>query len=281
MTVDQTNPGSNGDDGSSTNRERSFESANANSERAAAFRAGRVPIPPKFFMAVIVAFVVLGLGGTVLEHFVGSNQAPNTSPNASAPLRQIDAPLASFMGLRRISQLPAPTFTLRDQFNHAWSLAEHRGKVIVLTFYDKSCNDICTVLGAELRQGTTLLGANASKVDLVIVNTDPHDVTVTPAPRALVTPGLGGLTNTYFLTGSLQALDSVWVSYGISINVGAFSNQIAHNDLIYFISPTGDLTSSAIPFGNENHAGAYSLNTHDVHRFAQGIALTAGSLVKP
>ncbi len=257
-------------------------------DRAAAFRAGRAPVPTKFIVWMTAVFVVLGLGGVVLEHYFGSIgvttttttvfKLPATPNSPSGP--QISASLPALMGLKYIGHATAPNFTLVNQNGKKWGLADARGKAVVLAFEDATCNDICPVLGAEIKQAQQRLGVKAQRVVFAIVNSDPKRTAVVPRPPVLTIPGLSRLHNIYFLTSKLSRLNNVWSNYGISIRVGATANQVAHNNIMYFISPKGQLTALATPFANESTKGVFSLSASDIAHFAQGIANTASSLVK-
>lgn len=257
-------------------------------DRAAALRSGRTPVPPKFIAWMLVVFAVLGLGGAVIEHFYGNVGLPTSkafkvkiprsalTPTGSPSSMSLD----DFIGLRQISNAAAPGFTLRDQFGKKWSLTSAKGDAIVLTFMNSICNDICPVVGAEIKQAQVLLGSKASKIDFVIVNSDPRSLAPNPSPPALSVPKLLTAPHVYFLTSSLNALVATWTNYGLKVSVGAKTDQVSHNNLMYFIDPSGHLAGVATPFAIESSAGAFSLNAAEVNRFAQGIALTAGSLVR-
>jgi cytochrome oxidase Cu insertion factor (SCO1/SenC/PrrC family) len=256
-------------------------------DRAAAFRAGRTPIPPKFIAWMLVGFVVLGLGGAIVEHYFGNfGTAPTMSlrkPSTTTPILPATQPpvtLSEFIGLKQIGPVRALPFTLRDQSGQSWSVTGAKGKVIVLAFYNSVCNDICPVLGSEIRQSITLLGPESSNVEFVIVNTDPRKIALNDRPRALTVPKLINAPSVYFLTGPLRTLDAVWTHYGITVKVGAKANDVEHNNLIYFIDPEGRIESLAAPFGKVSGTGAFRLDATDTHRFAEGIAQTASSLVK-
>jgi cytochrome oxidase Cu insertion factor (SCO1/SenC/PrrC family) len=287
--ADEVKPG----DGAATGlneaqRAAAFATALSPEQRSAALRASRAPIPPRFIAWVIVAFVVLGVGGVLVEHYFGNVGVPATTttaftlaPTPSAPTGpQLSSTLSAFIGLKEIANTSAPQFTLRDQSNRSWSLRAARDKVVVLTFYNTNCNDVCPVLGAEIKQARSLLGTAASKVVFVIVNTDPHHFALNPTPPALGVPQLLDTPSVRFLTGPLPQLNAVWISYGVTVKVGIKASQIAHNNVMYFIGRRGQLDALATPFGNESHAGVFSLDAPDIHRFARGIAATAGSLIK-
>jgi len=270
-------------------RAAAFTQTYASRAEGGAPRVGPSRIPPKFVLFVAVAFVVLGLGGTVLEHYYGNagqgSAVPTTEftlpPVPVAPTGpQLSASTKSLMGLKEIASAQAPNFTLTDQHNRPWNLTNAVGKVVVLTFFNRDCTDICTVLGPEIRQAEGLLGIHDAAVEFVIVNADPNHFSYRANPPALTRAGLENFANVTFLTGPLNQLNAVWVNYGLSVRVGALVSQVAHNNVMYFITPRGDLRSLAVPFGNEDHSGAYSLDPVSQRHFAEGIANTAVSLAK-
>jgi len=255
-------------------------------DRAAALRAGRTPISPKFILWAIAAFAVLGLGGEALQHFDGNLGLPTTATIPITSTTTIPTStsgslsMSAFLGLRQIDNAAAPGFSLQDQHGRTWTLSSAKGKVVVLAFYDANCNDICPVLGAEIKEANGMLGTNASNVDFVIVNTNPNDLKVTSSPPALRVPGLTKDSNVRFVTGPLSVMNTIWTGYGISIRVGAHPNDETHNNLLYFIDPTGQLRVQVDPFATENAFGVVSLNATEIHRFARGISDVADSLVK-
>jgi len=250
-------------------------------------QVGRAAIPSKFVVLVVAVFVTLGLGGVLVEHFFGGIGATGTtttvtlSPTFVAPSSpQLSASTRAFIGLRDIGTAQASNFTLHDQFNRVWSLARHRGKVVVLTFFNRDCNDICPVEGAVIRRAQLRLGVASSRVVFAIVNSDPKHLGFESRPLSLAATGLIGLRSVFFLTGSLNELNSVWVDYGLVVNVGSLASQVAHNNVIYFIAPDGRLDSLALPFTNKEHSGRFQLGGAEVGRFARGVATVAVSLAK-
>lgn len=245
----------------------------------------RAPIPSTAVVFVAAVFAILGVGGAVLDHFYGGGgRAAPTSVTTSLPFKvtsgpQLSSSLKDFMGLRDIKSALASTFSLTDQSNAPWSLASARGKVVVLTFLNSACNDICPIEGSEIRRASTLLGANRSKVDFVIVNSDPKQLAYSSRPVALVDTRLLGMKTVQFLTGTLNQLNTVWVHYGLAVNVGQGGSQVEHNDLMYFISPSGRIAYLTVPFANESVARAFTLSKADVNRFSGGIVAATVSLL--
>ena len=247
------------------------------------------PLVRNALFVVVVTLLVLGLVGGFAEAFVGDGGISNTfagvpttiagSPGTGSGRNASKQSLSAFMGLKRIDSNPARNFTLVDQRNTAWSLRSSRGKVVVMTFYSADCQDICPVLGREIKQASSILGAESSHVAFVIVNTDLNVTAPLADPPALAVPGLRNDKSVYFLNGSLAALDRVWSNYGVTIDVRS-PLDIYHNDVMYFITPMGRLADIAIPFGKENRVRRFSLPSSDVRRFAKGIALIADRLIK-
>jgi protein SCO1/2 len=265
-------------------------------ERAAAFRRPEPKIPPKFALIVLALLVVLGIGGTLLEHLLssvglnpdataaGQSTATTSAPGLIAPpasipsAPQVGAPLPQFMGITPRSGTAAG-FSLRDQAGQPTSLADERGHAVILTFFDAPCQDICPVVSAELLRAANDLGSARSRVVFLTVNTDPLELSSAPASTAAVRTGLGNLATWHFLTSNLATLNAVWRAYGVSVNVSRPSGIVAHSDVMYFVDPSGRLRYEATPFANESSTGAFSLPSASIDRWGQGIASYARQLL--
>ncbi len=264
-------------------------------DRAAALAEGAPAIPANFVFWVLGVVLVLSLGGLVGEHLfssAGLNPTPTTTPTTAArtvpgaapgapvpaPARSLGAPLAAFMSLSAPPARPAPAFTLTDQAGQLVSVPARPPTVVVLTFFDAPCNDICPVLASEIEQADADLGAAAGHVEFLTVNSDPSALAASADAPAEGT-GLGGLANWRMLTGPLATLDPVWKDYGVSISLDTKTGQEAHNDFMDFIDPQGVLRYRAVPVADESATGTYSLPPASVSRWARGIALYAEKLV--
>ena len=168
---------------------------------------------------------------------------------------------------------------MTDQHGATITPATSKGKVTLVAFYNKNCNDICPVIGSELRTALVDLGAKSRKVVVDIINTDPFSYGVSAEPLALTSTGLSNDSNVHFLTGSVAALNAVWKSFGIQVSVGANANEVAHNSSLYFVSPTLQLSALATPFAHESTAGTFSLSRSNIQKFAQGVELETISLL--
>lgn len=242
--------------------------------------------PPKMSRRVIYGAIaiilVVGLGFGLVDRLATSSPPAkpvpaSTTPGPSVPVvpqnaTQLHASLPAFLGLTTLHRR-APAFSLTDAVTGSGvTLASLRGHVVVLTFANASCNDICPVLASELARADTLLGASATPVTLVTVNSDPLDTAASATVPIASRTGLGALANWRFLTGPVDRLNEVWVHYGISITADRATGVASHNDFLYFIAPDGALTWRATPFADESTSGSYSLSPAEIARFAQGIA---------
>src|SRR5450755_4326152 len=65
-------------------------------------------------------------------------------------------------------------FSLHDTAGARRTLADYRGKVVVLYFGYMNCPDACPTTLAALRQAMTDLGADADRVQVLFVTVDPE-----------------------------------------------------------------------------------------------------------
>ena len=252
-------------------------------DRALALSRGPEKLPRRAITWLLVVCAVLGLGGVIGDHFFDGGLGASATPPATtsgnqSPQDQLHGPLAAMMGLKTLSPRAAPGFTLTALDSRKVSLASFRGDVVVLSFFDSRCDDICPVLTGELSLAVKDLGRSASRVVLVTVNTDPL-ATSTASVSPLVRRVAGSQPRWHFLTGTIQQLNRVWSAYGVTIDVQRSSSLVAHNDVLYFIDPEGRLRLVAVPFADETVHRRYSLPAALESRWASGIAAEARSLL--
>lgn len=258
-------------------------------DRNAALAAGAPKMSKKVIGIAIAVLLVLGVGGSLAEHFVTDQVASTTTKSIAQPGLPaatatppagalLHASLASLLGIQNLHDTAATGFSLTDVATGATvSLSALRGRVVVLTFANAACNDICPVLAKEISTAAAMMGTTTTPVTFVTVNTDPLALTRADATM-LDTASLDQLPNYRFLTGSIHHLNAVWTNFGISITANKSTGVVTHNELMYFIRPNGKIAWSAIPFANESRSGTYSLPAAQVTRFAKGIAHYAHKL---
>lgn len=67
----------------------------------------------------------------------------------------------------------ARNFALVDEHGAARSLADYRGKVVVLFFGYTHCPDVCPATLAQLAKARRMLGRNADRIQVLFVTLDP------------------------------------------------------------------------------------------------------------
>jgi cytochrome oxidase Cu insertion factor (SCO1/SenC/PrrC family) len=161
--------------------------------------------------------------------------AAQASPSASAILAQAiggaSAPLNS----------AAPGFALTDQNGRHVTLAGLRGKTVLLTFLDPVCVTDCPLEAQEFRQAGILLGADASKVELVAVNLNPLYRSIAYTRAFDREEQLTGVRNWLFLTGTPAQLQPVWRQYGVASQTLPGGSMLGHSDVAFVIGPSGRL----------------------------------------
>jgi cytochrome oxidase Cu insertion factor (SCO1/SenC/PrrC family) len=241
-------------------------------------------VPRRFVALALLGALVLGTLGVVGDHFfgghvrdVGPAASASSAAVASGPgvhqAAPIAAPLARFLGASALAPRLAPALSLFDQDGQRVSLSTFLGKVVVLSFFDAACDDICPVLGRELALADAALGTLADRVELVAVNTDPLVTSVAAVAATSHRLQLASEPNWRFVTGPLSALDAVWTHYGVTVVVSARSRRVAHTEVLYLIDPKGRERWSLTPFADQlRSSGKSVLSKASEERFGLGIA---------
>ena len=133
-----------------------------------------------------------------------------------------------------------PDFTLTTQAEALLRTVDLRGKVVLMTFLDPVCWTDCPLLAAQMKQVRAELGENA-KIDYVAVAANPLHETLSNVRHFIAGHQLSGISNFYFVTGSLKDLRAVWSSYGITVQSTKSSRMSIHSDYFFVITPQGHL----------------------------------------
>ncbi|HEY1617726.1 MAG TPA: SCO family protein [Streptosporangiaceae bacterium] len=191
-----------------------------------ALAAGRLRVPAAGTVLSVGAACVVALGAVPMA-------AAQASPAASPILaRAIDGPAAPLHS-------PAPGFTLTDQHGRPVSLASLRSKVVLLTFLDPQGGAADPVVAQEFRQADLLLGAAASRVELVAVNVNPLRTAVGYPQAFDQKQRLAGMRDWLFLTGPPARLRAVWRQYGIVSRTRPGGTLLGHSWAGFVIAPNG------------------------------------------
>ena len=132
-------------------------------------------------------------------------------------------------------------FSLTDQHGQRRTLADFRGKVVVMFFGYTHCPDVCPTTLSELALTLKQLGADASKVQVLFVTLDP--ARDTPAMLAQYVPTFNpsflGLTGTESEIAQVAQAFKVFYKKQDSASKAGYS--LDHSANTYVFDPQGRL----------------------------------------
>lgn len=142
-------------------------------------------------------------------------------------------------GTTNLGGTPAPAISLIDQFGRRRSLADFRGKAVVLAFIDSRATTLGPVTADALREAVAELPTAArARVALVAVNVNAAAHTVSDVRAWSQTHGM--LHAWTFLTGSPAALRKVWKAYFVAVtDPGHDPNRVRHTAAVYILDSRG------------------------------------------
>lgn len=133
--------------------------------------------------------------------------------------------------------VPAPDFELSDQSGQAIRFSDYRGKIVVLTFFDSQCDDVCPLTAFELWRAYQALQGRADTVVFIAVNVNAEASSLEDVGSTTQRWQLDNIPNWYFLTGGPEELEPVWRAY--HIKVLSSPDEIAHTPGVYVIDTQG------------------------------------------
>jgi protein SCO1/2 len=159
---------------------------------------------------------------------------------------------ATLAGLAAVRD-PAPDFALVDQNGATLSLADLRGKLVVLDFVYTSCPGPCPILtSAHVTLQRMLPPALRERTRFVSISLDP----VRDTPMALRAYGLArgaDLTGWHFLTGEADAVAQVVKAYGVG-TIRRPDGEIDHLVATFLIDGEGNIAQRYLGLEHEPEA---------------------------
>jgi len=131
---------------------------------------------------------------------------------------------------------------LIDQDGNAFSLEDHKGKVVMLYFGYTYCPNYCPTTMVDMTKMKDELGDKADQVDVVMVSVDPARDT----PERLG-EWMGLYDPTFIgITGTEDQLTPIERAYGITVVInepvdGTDYYSVDHSTQLYAIDPDGNL----------------------------------------
>jgi len=126
-----------------------------------------------------------------------------------------------------------------DQFGRPASLAQFRGRAVVLTFLEAHCQEICPLVAEKLRRLSVDLGPAGQHVAILAVSTDPEGDTRPAVQRFSREHGM--LHRWTYLTASRRQLLAIWHAYYVYAAPPGASSALdaSHTSVTYVIDPQG------------------------------------------
>jgi protein SCO1/2 len=182
---------------------------------------------------ILAALVAVVIAGGVALLLAGKGGSGKSAPEVSA---------SAFAGSVASPPEQAPPLQLRNYRGEEVNIASYRGKAALVTFIYTHCPDVCPLITANLRVAQGLLGAQASKAQIIAVSVDSRGDTPKTVAIFLAAHRMTGRMQ--YLIGSQRELARVWKAWGIGSERDAHSPQLVeHTGLVYGISASGKITT--------------------------------------
>ncbi len=234
---------------------------------------------PVTFAALTVLVVVAGVFTLFAPNHRSQQNQANQQLRVSGIPRSVSTSLANLMTLSPVPPKTAAPFTLTDQYGHATSLSDFRGRAVVLEFMDTHCTDICPIVSQEFVDAYHDLGSEAPHVVFLAINVNKYHARVEDVAAFSQEHQLNTIPTWHFMTGSLTALQETWQRYGIDVVTPGPNADIVHSSFIFFIDPQGRERYLGNPTDQHTASGTSFLPANQLSAWGKGISLVARSLL--
>jgi protein SCO1/2 len=122
------------------------------------------------------------------------------------------------------------------------TLAQYRGRAVLVTFLYTNCPDVCPLIASNLRVALKMLGPRAAEAQVIAISVDPRGDTRGAVTRFLSEHQMTGRMQ--YLIGSPGELARTWAAWevGSTRDVGQ-PQLVSHSALVYGVSASGRLTT--------------------------------------
>ncbi len=218
---------------------------------------------------IVIGCVVAVVLAVVLFGGIGTGGGGSGTADVAPGINSYAAALLDLNVLAPADSHRTPNFELTDQHGVRVSLAGFRGKVVVLSFNDDRCTDVCTLLAQDILVADRDLGSMARDVVFLSVNINPFYPQVKWVKLWADQHGLGRVRNWVSTTGSVPHLEAVWKDYGAYVQLDYANRTVVHSTELYFIDPGG----------KERAIGGFGVNAANTTLYAHTLAQMAADLL--
>lgn len=177
------------------------------------------------FVQRALAITLVALLAAIGVVLVSDRQSPG-EPTPAVSTSPFDGPTMP-------PNVRAANFSLTDQNGRRVSLAQYRGRVVVLTFIHSQCHDACPFMVEQIKGALNDLPASLGHVPAIGISVAPSEDTVASRRRFLAKHEMLG--RLAFLSGPLPELRSVWHHYAIE----PVTPKIDHSTFVLLIDKRG------------------------------------------
>ena len=184
----------------------------------------------------LASLLIAAIGLTLLTTTV--------SPAVAHSLEEIEEKLNSRERYAQIVNYPAPEFMLRGLDGETVSLADLRGKVVILWFIYTRCPDVCPLHSEALASIQEQVNQTPMRelVQFITITTDPEQDTVELLKKYGLTHGLDPINWTMLTSGPEEpsATRELAEKYGLKFTLGEDGYQM-HGVVTHLIDKSGNL----------------------------------------
>jgi protein SCO1/2 len=178
-------------------------------------------------VALTAALAASACGGSGHQHEHGTSSGGLTVSGGSG----------RFAGGELSPPQATPDFTLTDQSGQKVSMADQRGKLVLLTFLYTNCPDVCPLITQNLNQALQMLGPKSDDVRVLAVSVDPEGDTPEAVSKYAKAHHL--LPEFHYLTGTRDQLTQVWKDYDVAA-VASDPELVDHTAYTLLVDDSGE-----------------------------------------
>lgn len=223
----------------------------------------------RWLLVTAAVTLVALLAGVFAVAMLAPGAADGAQQNDYQGRPGINKPTADLLSMDTLASdgtVRAPKFDLTNEDGSALTLARFKGDVIVLTFNDDQCADLCALFAQDVIAADHDLSANARKhIAFVSINANPYYPSTAAVQTWTNQHGLAHLDNWYFGTGTPKQLAAAAHAYAVNIQLDPATKSVAHGTEIFIIKPNGTDADIA-DFGTQDA---------DTAPFSHGLAVLA------
>ncbi len=181
--------------------------------------------------------VLLSVAAVAVAGCGSSGSSKTTTAASAGSLSDLQAP-----GKADVVR-QAPPLTLKNADGRTVSLAQYRGKAVLVTFIYTHCPDVCPLMVGNLHNALDQLGAQARHAQVIAVSVDPRGDTPANVRKFVAAHDMTGRMQ--YLIGTEAQLKPVWKAWGVEVqgtpDQRESSGLVGHSAAVYGVTGSGDV----------------------------------------